>query len=115
MPARTVILRPNPFDGLPSVIVVVMTILVLLGVDGPRRRPVGAIPGTHCRRATRRQAIRAVPPQHLCCRMIAAVALAPEDPPGASSSAPTSAGDAPNRQDRRTLAAVTDRLPTTDR
>ena len=32
MPTQTVILRPNPFGGLPSALVVLMTILVLLGV-----------------------------------------------------------------------------------
>ena len=32
MTAQTVILRPSPFSGLPSVLVVLMAILVLLGI-----------------------------------------------------------------------------------
>ena len=32
MPAQTLILRPRPFDGIPSTILVVMAILVVLGI-----------------------------------------------------------------------------------
>lgn len=32
MPTRTVILRPSAFSGVPSALVILMTILVLLGV-----------------------------------------------------------------------------------
>ncbi len=32
MPAQTVILRPNPFAGVTSALVVLLTILVILGV-----------------------------------------------------------------------------------
>lgn len=88
MPARTVILRPNPFDGLPSVIVVVMTILVLLGVTVH-----AAVLQRRLREAHRD--------------------LAPGTPPGVPASAQASSSR--RGQDRRTVAAVTDRLPTTDR
>jgi hypothetical protein len=32
MTAQTVILRPSPFSGLPSLLVLLMTILVVLGI-----------------------------------------------------------------------------------